>query len=189
MWPLDSCPLPDLNPLSPVDGAVAQLGERVVRNDEVSGSIPLSSTISPAFQTESKSSKRSRSVCRAWPGCCRAAGAGIGLQAPLPRFARRLPHAPGRLMSAGASGLRSFTARIGLLATRRVEPTSAFPMSRGFRCSGCQRQGLGLATNRRRKAAGPPQTPLQPTSLQRDPQRRQIHLKRHRPDCCAPGLS
>jgi hypothetical protein len=26
------------------DGAVAQLGERVVRNDEVSGSIPLSST-------------------------------------------------------------------------------------------------------------------------------------------------
>ena len=26
-------------------GAVAQLGERVVRNDEVSGSIPLSSTI------------------------------------------------------------------------------------------------------------------------------------------------
>jgi hypothetical protein len=27
------------------DGAVAQLGERVVRNDEVSGSIPLSSTI------------------------------------------------------------------------------------------------------------------------------------------------
>ena len=30
-------------------GAVAQLGERVVRNDEVSGSIPLSSTI-PAQQ-------------------------------------------------------------------------------------------------------------------------------------------
>jgi hypothetical protein len=28
-----------------VAGAVAQLGERVVRNDEVSGSIPLSSTI------------------------------------------------------------------------------------------------------------------------------------------------
>jgi hypothetical protein len=28
-------------------GAVAQLGERVVRNDEVSGSIPLSSTKSP----------------------------------------------------------------------------------------------------------------------------------------------
>jgi hypothetical protein len=27
-----------------MDGAVAQLGERVVRNDEVSGSIPLSST-------------------------------------------------------------------------------------------------------------------------------------------------
>jgi hypothetical protein len=26
------------------EGAVAQLGERVVRNDEVSGSIPLSST-------------------------------------------------------------------------------------------------------------------------------------------------
>ncbi len=31
----------------PVDGAVAQLGERVVRNDEVSGSIPLSSTTPP----------------------------------------------------------------------------------------------------------------------------------------------
>ena len=31
------------------NGAVAQLGERVVRNDEVSGSIPLSSTI-PAFR-------------------------------------------------------------------------------------------------------------------------------------------
>jgi hypothetical protein len=28
-------------------GAVAQLGERVVRNDEVSGSIPLGSTIFP----------------------------------------------------------------------------------------------------------------------------------------------
>ena len=28
----------------PLDGAVAQLGERVVRNDEVRGSIPLSST-------------------------------------------------------------------------------------------------------------------------------------------------
>ena len=27
-----------------VDGAVAQLGERIVRNDEVRGSIPLSST-------------------------------------------------------------------------------------------------------------------------------------------------
>ena len=29
------------------DGAIAQLGERVVRNDEVRGSIPLSSTIPP----------------------------------------------------------------------------------------------------------------------------------------------
>ena len=28
-------------------GAVAQLGERLVRNEEVSGSIPLSSTIRP----------------------------------------------------------------------------------------------------------------------------------------------
>ena len=28
-----------------MNGAVAQLGERVVRNDEVSGSIPLGSTI------------------------------------------------------------------------------------------------------------------------------------------------
>jgi hypothetical protein len=29
----------------PLRGAVAQLGERLVRNEEVSGSIPLSSTI------------------------------------------------------------------------------------------------------------------------------------------------
>src|SRR4051812_44090338 len=30
-------------------GAVAQLGERLVRNEEVSGSIPLSSTIPPGW--------------------------------------------------------------------------------------------------------------------------------------------
>ena len=30
-------------------GAVAQLGERLVRNEEASGSIPLSSTIRPLF--------------------------------------------------------------------------------------------------------------------------------------------
>ena len=30
-------------------GAVAQLGERLVRNEEVSGSIPLSSTIETLF--------------------------------------------------------------------------------------------------------------------------------------------
>ena len=35
-------------------GAVAQLGERVVRNDEVSGSIPLSSTRSPQNAALSK---------------------------------------------------------------------------------------------------------------------------------------
>ena len=34
-------------------GAVAQLGERVVRNDEVSGSIPLGSTISRDLMTHS----------------------------------------------------------------------------------------------------------------------------------------
>ena len=32
-----------------MDGAVAQLGERVVRNDEVRGSIPLGSTINSLF--------------------------------------------------------------------------------------------------------------------------------------------
>jgi hypothetical protein len=31
----------------PGDGAVAQMGERLVRNEEVRGSIPLGSTISP----------------------------------------------------------------------------------------------------------------------------------------------
>jgi hypothetical protein len=34
--------------LFPVLGAIAQLGERIVRNDEVVGSIPTSSTISPS---------------------------------------------------------------------------------------------------------------------------------------------
>lgn len=34
------------------NGAVAQLGERVVRNDEVSGSIPLSSTIPASLYRE-----------------------------------------------------------------------------------------------------------------------------------------
>ncbi len=38
-WP-EHCP-------PPRDGAVAQLGERLVRNEEVRGSIPLSSTIPP----------------------------------------------------------------------------------------------------------------------------------------------
>ncbi len=37
----DGCSLPDRD----ANGAVAQLGERIVRNDEVRGSIPLSSTI------------------------------------------------------------------------------------------------------------------------------------------------
>ena len=50
--PLDSSRLPALkNPLQAqprLCGAVAQLGERVVRNDEVRGSIPLGSTISPS---------------------------------------------------------------------------------------------------------------------------------------------
>ena len=31
-------------PVRPTDGAIAQLGERIVRNDEVVGSIPTSST-------------------------------------------------------------------------------------------------------------------------------------------------
>ena len=42
--PLDSGGVPVTYHGTP-DGAVAQLGERVVRNDEVRGSIPLSSTI------------------------------------------------------------------------------------------------------------------------------------------------
>ena len=48
---LDGHPRPDHNPPPATDGAVAQLGERVVRNDEVRGSIPLSSTtVAPNIQ-------------------------------------------------------------------------------------------------------------------------------------------
>ena len=36
------------------DGAVAQLGERLVRNEEVRGSIPLSSTTVPRIQAPSR---------------------------------------------------------------------------------------------------------------------------------------
>jgi|FLYM01.1.fsa_nt_gi hypothetical protein len=43
-------------------GAVAQLGERVVRNDEVSGSIPLSST--SVFQHESYSAPVSGTILK-----------------------------------------------------------------------------------------------------------------------------
>ena len=42
--PLDSARRRLVNAAHPLDGAVAQLGERVVRNDEVRGSIPLGST-------------------------------------------------------------------------------------------------------------------------------------------------
>src|ERR1700712_4160540 len=38
------------------NGAVAQLGERLVRNEEVSGSIPLSSTIPPYQSRQSNTS-------------------------------------------------------------------------------------------------------------------------------------
>ena len=41
---LDTIAPPLVNAAHPLDGAVAQLGERVVRNDEVRGSIPLGST-------------------------------------------------------------------------------------------------------------------------------------------------
>ena len=34
--------------IAPVSGAIAQLGERIVRNDEVVGSIPTSSTMFPS---------------------------------------------------------------------------------------------------------------------------------------------
>ena len=39
-------PVAGFNP--PADGAIAQLGERVVRNDEVGGSIPPGSTNFPS---------------------------------------------------------------------------------------------------------------------------------------------
>ena len=39
-----------------VRGALAQLGERVVRNDEVRGSIPLGSTISLLWRRRAKHS-------------------------------------------------------------------------------------------------------------------------------------
>ena len=39
---------------SPSAGAVAQLGERIVRNDEVAGSIPVSSTISKESREQSR---------------------------------------------------------------------------------------------------------------------------------------
>src|SRR5690606_18169804 len=42
---LDSGQARSLNARQSSDGAVAQLGERIVRNDEVRGPIPLSSTI------------------------------------------------------------------------------------------------------------------------------------------------
>jgi hypothetical protein len=41
-------------PVARRNGVVAQLGERVVRNDEVSGSIPLNSTIRPDFRLNSR---------------------------------------------------------------------------------------------------------------------------------------
>ena len=53
------CPLPWC-------GAVAQLGERVVRNDEVRGSIPLSSTSFPLTPTSLRSlAPRGRAKARA----------------------------------------------------------------------------------------------------------------------------
>ena len=39
------------NPSHPQNGAIAQLGERIVRNDEVVGSIPTSSTILNRLQS------------------------------------------------------------------------------------------------------------------------------------------
>jgi hypothetical protein len=43
-WPSSRLPLLAMLVGQDWNGAVAQLGERVVRNDEVSGSIPLGST-------------------------------------------------------------------------------------------------------------------------------------------------
>ena len=75
-------------------GAVAQLGERVVRNDEVSGSIPLSSTIPASFlNIEIRPpllAKRDRFIClRASRRfiCLRASRAGP-LNSTIPAFAR-----------------------------------------------------------------------------------------------------
>jgi hypothetical protein len=40
------------NVIHPMRGAIAQLGERIVRNDEVVGSIPTSSTIKIPAKTD-----------------------------------------------------------------------------------------------------------------------------------------
>lgn len=61
--PVDSPVIRDVNRACKVDGAVAQLGERVVRNDEVSGSIPLSSTKRPLPKLFFAHEARSSSVC------------------------------------------------------------------------------------------------------------------------------
>jgi hypothetical protein len=60
------------------DGAIAQLGERVVRNDEVGGSIPPgSTTLRPSgFAWRSHVMNEERSV----PGVARRAKTGLGKQ-------------------------------------------------------------------------------------------------------------
>ena len=52
------------------NGAVAQLGERVVRNDEVVGSIPIGSTISARFHDMSEPARDGR-LSRVAAALCR----------------------------------------------------------------------------------------------------------------------
>ena len=70
------CP-PPLSQRQPQDGAIAQLGERVVRNDEVGGSIPPgSTTLRPSgYAWRSRAEPEGRSVV---PGVARRAKTGRG---------------------------------------------------------------------------------------------------------------
>src|SRR5438552_14007490 len=70
------------------DGAIAQLGERVVRNDEVGGSIPPgSTTLRPSgYAWRSRAVPEGRSVV---PGIARRATTGCQALPSLPRKPRR----------------------------------------------------------------------------------------------------
>ncbi len=77
-------------PASFLPGAVAQLGERCVRNAEVRGSIPLSSTKDGGSKTEPPFSFEVPTPRRARPAACarlplpNASGARVGGERPLP---------------------------------------------------------------------------------------------------------
>ena len=86
-------------------GAVAQLGERLVRNEEVSGSIPLSST------NESTTRNRAVKVWLVVPGSCSRPSAFAPFSRrnfSLIRFQPRLPqHRKELHLGAHVDGLRS----------------------------------------------------------------------------------